>query len=268
MPCGWSSYCGHGGSVESTRTTEGRAGEGARRSLPRGRSRSSHPPGTSSRSPQPRGWRRLGQGAAEAEPRGLARQPASVRKAGEVAELLELGRELRAAQEEMLAGSPDRGEAARKRRSGSREAVDSLTRAAEAIGREHGVGAQILDPCRRDAAGRRRRPRGRRGDRAGSRDPRAARGIRSGWSAPRRRLRAARRKGGKDREAADRRARQQQAKRRKAAERKLAATERAARARAGQARACAGDQWRRRNAACTTPSSTPTPRAGSWTRLA
>ena len=42
----------------------------------------------------------------------------SVRKADEVAELLELGRELRAAQEEMLAGSPDAGQAARKRRSG------------------------------------------------------------------------------------------------------------------------------------------------------
>src|SRR5215216_2231042 len=51
--------------------------------------------------------------------------------------------ELRAAQEEMLAGSPDRDqlrEAARR----EQRTVDSLLRTAEAIGREHGVGEQIL----------------------------------------------------------------------------------------------------------------------------
>src|SRR5262249_16931625 len=67
----------------------------------------------------------------------------AVRKPGEVGELLELGSELRAAQEEMLAGSTDRG---RPRELGRREqeAVDSLLGTAEVIGKEHGVGAQIL----------------------------------------------------------------------------------------------------------------------------
>src|SRR3954466_7162015 len=60
----------------------------------------------------------------------------SERKADEVAELLELGQELRNAQEEMLAGSADRDKlrdvAQREQR-----VVGSLTWAAEAIGREH-----------------------------------------------------------------------------------------------------------------------------------
>jgi hypothetical protein len=67
----------------------------------------------------------------------------AVRKPDEIAELLEAGRELRAAQEEMLAGSPDRDqlrEAARR----EQRTVDSLLRTAEAIGRERGVGEQIL----------------------------------------------------------------------------------------------------------------------------
>src|SRR5215207_6847504 len=67
----------------------------------------------------------------------------SVRKSDEIAELLEAGRELRAAQEEMLAGSADRDklrEAAR----GEQRTVDSLLRTAEALGREHSVGQQIL----------------------------------------------------------------------------------------------------------------------------
>jgi hypothetical protein len=67
----------------------------------------------------------------------------AVRKPDEIAELLEAGRELRAAQEEMLAGSPDRDqlrEAARR----EQRTVDSLLRTAETIGREHGVGEQIL----------------------------------------------------------------------------------------------------------------------------
>jgi hypothetical protein len=67
----------------------------------------------------------------------------AVRKPDGIAELLEAGRELRAAQEEMLAGSPDRDQLreAARREQGS---VDSLLRTAEAIGREHGVGEQIL----------------------------------------------------------------------------------------------------------------------------
>src|SRR4029077_10878498 len=67
----------------------------------------------------------------------------SVRKADEIAELLERGREVRAAQEEMLAGSTDRDKL-REAAQGEQRTVDSLTRAAEVIGAEHGVGAQIL----------------------------------------------------------------------------------------------------------------------------
>lgn len=148
----------------------------------------------------------------------------ATRKSGEVAELLEFGRDLRAAQEEMLAGSPDRD---KLRETAQREqrAVDSLARAAEAIGREHGVGAQILarvGETLQAAAG----------------DPELAEAIERGCVVREQRAASvgligavapaprSSRKGSKDREAADHRARQQQAKRRKAAERKLAAAER------------------------------------------
>ncbi len=148
----------------------------------------------------------------------------AARKAADVAELLDLGRELRAAQEEMLAGSPDRD---RLRESAQREqrAVDSLTRAAEAIGREHGVGSQILtrvgetlqaaagDHELAEAIKRGRVVRERRAASIGL--------IGTATPAPR-----PSRKGSSDREAADRRERQKQAKRRKEAERKLAAAER------------------------------------------
>jgi hypothetical protein len=147
----------------------------------------------------------------------------SERRADEVAELLALGNDLRAAQEEMLAGSPDR---AKLREAAQREqrTVDSLARAAEAIGREHGVGAQILtrvsetlqaaagDPDVAEAIERGRL----------TREQRAASVGLIGTAAPP--SRAAGKKG-KDREAAERRTRQQQAKRRQAAERKLAAAE-------------------------------------------
>ena len=147
----------------------------------------------------------------------------SASKADEIDDLLDLGRELRAAQEEMLAGSPDpdklRETAQREQRT-----VDSLTRAAEAIGREHGVGAQILtrvgetlqaaasDPAVGEAIERGRL----------TREQRAASVGLIGMAGPAQRRT---RRGGMDREAAERRARQQLAKRRKAAERKLAAAE-------------------------------------------
>src|SRR4029450_6163982 len=67
----------------------------------------------------------------------------AVRKPEGIAELLEAGRELRAAQEEMLAGAPDRDQLREAARS-EQGTVDSLLRTAEAIGREHGVGEQIL----------------------------------------------------------------------------------------------------------------------------
>ena len=147
----------------------------------------------------------------------------SVRNAKDVAELLQLGEKLRAAQEEMLAGSPDR---AKLRDAAQREqrTVDSLTRAAEAIGREGGAGGQILtrvgetlqaaagDPEVADAIERGRL----------TREHRAA-SVGLTGSAPRPRKPA--RGKGKDSEAAERRARQQQAKRRQAAERKLASAE-------------------------------------------
>ena len=148
----------------------------------------------------------------------------AARKAAEVAELLVLGRELRAAQEEMLTGSIDRD---KLRETAQREqrAVESLTRAAEAIGREHGAGAQILtrvgetlqaaagDPVLAEAIERGRVVREQRAASVGLLVT-AAPAPRSG------------RKRSKDREAAERRARQQQAKRRKATERKVATAER------------------------------------------
>jgi hypothetical protein len=147
----------------------------------------------------------------------------AVRKADEISELLALGKELRAAQEEMLSGSTDRD---KLREAAQREqrAVDSLTRAAEAIGKEHGVGSQILtrvgetlqaaagDPEVAQAIERGRL----------TREQRAASVGLIGTAPP---VRRSARKGGKDREEADRRARQQLAKRRKAAERKLATAE-------------------------------------------
>jgi hypothetical protein len=146
----------------------------------------------------------------------------AARKADEVAGLLEVGRELRAAQEEMLAGSTDRAklrEAARR----EQETVDSLLSTAEAIGREQ-VGGQILtrvgetlqaaatDPELAEAIERGRL----------TREQRAASIGLVGPATP---ASPATRKKVKDREAAERRTRQQQAKRRQAAERKLAAAE-------------------------------------------
>jgi hypothetical protein len=147
----------------------------------------------------------------------------AVRKPKEVARLLEAGRELRAAQEEMLSGSADR-EKLREAASAEQKTIEALMGTAEAIGREHGVGAQILTRVEETL-------------RAASGDPEVAEAIERGWL--QREQRAAgiglvgaatakapargRKKG--DREAADRRARQQQAKRRKEAERKLAAAE-------------------------------------------
>jgi hypothetical protein len=160
----------------------------------------------------------------------------ATRKPDDVVELLDLGRELRAAQEEMLAGSPDR---AKLRETARREQkkVDSLARAAETIGGEHGAGTQILtrvaetlqaaagDPDLAEAIERGRLARERRASSIG------LLGTAAPSSTP------ARRKAS-DGDAAERRARQQQAKRRKAAERKLASAEkRLERERAGLERA-------------------------------
>jgi hypothetical protein len=147
----------------------------------------------------------------------------AVRKPKDVQRLLKVGEELRGAQEEMLAGSTD-PEKLREVAGREREAIDSLVGTAEAIGREHGVGSQILDRVRETLQ-------------AATSDPEVAEAIEKGWLVREQRASGiglvgtatpkaparGRKKG--EREAAERRARQQQAKRRKEAERKLAAAE-------------------------------------------
>jgi hypothetical protein len=152
----------------------------------------------------------------------LANQLA-VRKPKDVGRLLEAGRELRAAQEEMLAGSADRDKL-RAAGTSEQKAIDSLLGTAEAIGREHGVGAQILTRVEDTL-------------RAASADPEVAEALETGrlqreqraagigliGAAPAKAPQRGRK--GEEREAARKRARQQEAKRRKDAERKLAAAE-------------------------------------------
>jgi hypothetical protein len=170
----------------------------------------------------------------------------AARKADEVASLLRLGSDLRAAQEEMLAGSPDR---AKLREAAQREqrTVDSLTRAAEAIGREHGVGAQVLTRVGETLQAAAGDPEVAQAIEAGrlTRERRAASVGLIGTAAPAPR---STRKAGKERDAAERRARQQQAKRRRAAERKLAAAEKKLereQAKLDRAREAVGDAERR-----------------------
>jgi hypothetical protein len=147
----------------------------------------------------------------------------AVRKPKQVAELLGLGEQLRAAQEEMLAGSTDR-EKLREEASRERQAIDSLVRTAEDIGREHEIGAQILERVGETLQ-------------AASSDPQVAEAIERGRLTREQRAAGiglvgpatpkppARKRGKGEREAAERAARQQQAKRRKEAERTLAAAE-------------------------------------------
>jgi hypothetical protein len=192
---------------------------------------------TSARNELAKSLRSEGDAAAAAEVRSL-RKPSraawlvnqlAVRRQKEVGELLEVGEELRSAQEEMLAGSTDRD---RLRDLGRREqqSIDSLLGSAEAIGCEHGVGEQILTRVRETL-------------RAAAGDPEVAAAIRRGRltreqraagigllgatspAAPAKGKKGEKGKKGKDREAAERRARQERAKRRKEAERRLGAAE-------------------------------------------
>jgi hypothetical protein len=148
----------------------------------------------------------------------------SARKPKDVGRLLEAGSELRAAQEEMLAGSADRDKL-RAAASTEQQAIDSLLSTAEAIGRENGVGAQVLTKVEDTL-------------RAASADPEVAEALEKGrlqreqraagigallGAAPAKAPPRGRKKD--ERDAAERRARQQQAKRRKEAERKLATAE-------------------------------------------
>jgi DNA repair exonuclease SbcCD ATPase subunit len=147
----------------------------------------------------------------------------AARKPKDVQRLLKAGEELRAAQEEMLAGSTD-PEKLREVAAGEREAVDSLVQTAEALGREHGVGSQILDRVGETLQ-------------AATTDPEVAEAIEKGQLQKEQRATGiglvgpatpkapARGRKKDERAAAERRSRQQQAKRRKEAERKLATAE-------------------------------------------
>jgi len=148
----------------------------------------------------------------------------AVRKSDEIAELLETVRRLQAAQEEMLAGSADRDQLREAARAEQRS-VQSLLRTAEAIGREHGVGAQVLTKVGETLQAASSDPEVAAAIEAGrlTREQRAASIGLVGPAAPA----APKAKGAraKEREAKERRQREQQAKRRKEAERKLAAAE-------------------------------------------
>jgi DNA repair exonuclease SbcCD ATPase subunit len=147
----------------------------------------------------------------------------AARKPKDVRRLLDVGEELRAAQEEMLTGAADRDKL-RAAGARERETIDSLVRTAEAIGREHGVGSQVLDRVGETLQ-------------AATSDPEVAEAIERGWVTREQRAsgiglagaatpKAPARGGSKGKgQAAERRARQQQAKRRKEAERKLATAE-------------------------------------------
>jgi hypothetical protein len=147
----------------------------------------------------------------------------SQRKPKDVQRLLSVGRELRNAQEEMLAGSADR-EKLREAGAAEQATIESLVGTAEAIGREHGVGPQALTKVEDTL-------------RAASSDPEVAEAIEKGrldreqrasgiglvGAATVKTPTSRRTKG--DREATERREREQRAKRRNQAERKLAAAE-------------------------------------------
>lgn len=158
-----------------------------------------------------------------------------VRKRDAVDELLALGERLRDLQQQMLAGSVDR-DRLREAAQGEQRAIEELIRTAEAIGREHSVGAQVLDRVAETLQ-------------AASSDPEVAEAIAKGrlqrearatslglvgpaTEAPKRGRGSKRGEASGDEAAAERRARQQAERRRRAAERKLAAAEkRLARAR-------------------------------------
>jgi hypothetical protein len=135
--------------------------------------------------------------------------------------LLKASAELRAAQDEMLAGSTDQRKL-RATATKERMAIDSLTASAETIGRSEGVGEQIMARVSETLQ-------------AAASDPEVAKAIELGRLDREQRaaslglvgsagaVPAAGRKG-KD-PAGERRSREQRAKRRKAAERQLAAAE-------------------------------------------
>jgi hypothetical protein len=147
----------------------------------------------------------------------------ATRKAADVKKLLEIGDRLRAAQEEMLAGSTDRTKL-REAASREQQTIDSLLGTAEAIGREHGVGDQILTRVGETLQAAAGDPGVAEAIRLGRLD-REQRAASIGLVGPATPAAPARKRDAKDREAAERRERQARAKQRKAAERELAAAE-------------------------------------------
>jgi hypothetical protein len=147
----------------------------------------------------------------------------SQRKPAEVKKLLQVGEDLRRGQEKLLEGSADR-DALRKAAMREQKAIDALLKTAEAIGREHKAGSQILDRVGETLQ-------------AASSDPEVARAIELGRLDRERRAAslglvgpapakaAPKAKRGKAKEAAERRAREQTARRRKEAVREAAAAE-------------------------------------------
>jgi hypothetical protein len=147
----------------------------------------------------------------------------AVRKRADVKKLLGIGDQLRAAQEEMLAGATDRTKL-REAASREQQTIDSLLATAEAIGREHGVGEQILTRVGETLQAAAGDPEVAEAIRLGRLD-REQRAASIGLVGPATPAAPARKRNAKDREAAERRERQQRARQRKSAERELAAAE-------------------------------------------
>ncbi len=146
-----------------------------------------------------------------------ARKPAAVKK------LLDAGGELRRRQEEMVAGSVNR-DALRKAADREQKAVDSLLQTAEALGREHRVGSQILNRVGETLQGASSDPEVARAIELGRLD-RERRAVGLGLVGPTAPSAPAEAYDRKAKGAAERRTREREAKRRKEAERKVAALE-------------------------------------------
>lgn len=147
----------------------------------------------------------------------------STRKPAAVKKLLDAGGELRRRQEEMVGGSVNR-DALRKAAEREQKAVDSLLQTAEALGREHKVGSQILDRVGETLQGASSDPEVARAIELGRLD-RERRAVGLGLVGPAAPSTPAKAYERKAKGAAERKARERQVRRRKEAERKVAALE-------------------------------------------
>ena len=147
----------------------------------------------------------------------------AARKKGAVRKLLDAGAELRRRQEELVSGSADRDEL-RKAADREQKAIASLMRTAEALGREHRAGSQILNRVGETLQAASSDPEVGRAIELGRLD-RERRGIGLGLVGPAAPSAAAKGYERKAKEAPERKEREQAAKRRKEAERKVAALE-------------------------------------------